>query len=1237
MNATSRNGGGSGPDPLQVWNRNRRKNEPLLSVTLLLTRCAAAPAATPKHFTDEELKQQYGIHLATRLQADGDGKEAKWADIDDDEDDWAPETIEWNDGTKITLPSTDTASVLAQEQAAALALKEKQDEVAKSKVSAPIPTTIVGPNATVLKVGSAAQPKTGGLVLKAPSDKPTLVAKPSAPAPVRSPWASLPPVDKVPPMPVNPPPQQPATQLEQTDRRGSETMPAPSPAVQIAADSFTRTRRDTPNGTPGQLYNSQSGQYEPVHSGRRASIRKEPNFRPPSLLQRPTNNDQHGPAEPSAAFQTHRSQTDGGMWNRRASSTFSGDSGPRDRRPSMGKGSDQSRVPNDILQQRRKSETLQSPLTPGSVQASLSQRDGSQPPVVPHAQQVNDASAAPGSPQQCKSSRAGHSAAPLMNDEITIQKQLMREKREAAIKRRREQEEKEEAERKERIRIKMESLGMSPLPEKKDAKKDIEKKETENKDIEKKHIEKREIEKVKSDATVSEVKAPELVEVKNKKDPAPEIASALMNTQVPPMNASHSPPKPPIPDASGAPKQYGMMKVHGPPLTNGIPTGERTLAEKAKLPGQRVSPPQQEISPKSAEATPSMVNGDRDVSNHHAEPLIPKSPVARNQDLRGPRQQLWKSVHNDVDKFPGWNGAGMTTHSSAVGNLWGPPANQNALGNGTFDRNVQRPQSRQAPYQEHYMSSVPQPIGPPRHLQRPRESSESNRAQEMALAPVVEDFQTVPSFPSSEAPPAPPRSRPDFSDQTASREQLLLPPHSTPMLQPKLQPIGEQLSRQPDQQRSNLAAWGNFHATSVRDDAEKRHQAAQAHAARLAEEARTGVKHEIQLPVMNETWRQIKVDDQANQRKVVSVAKEHSLPGSTTSPYMNGDVQSTPFSGSSVITATNGAGRSSRFFPGAGQGMHAQNVRAVSYTIGFNRFPSPPPPEVATHPAYARDQDRPVVNLPFAKPKPKVRLPPSFVTPIQTSMPEVHVMPLRAVSQPLVNNPTWQDRFNGLLGVKKPSPERKFAHVVEFSSTKVPLEVPQVQFSAAVSLPPMDESSSIIEEPITSKDVEDEEALFENREFGDLPVIKLPTQVPDTGWQPARPPKSRSHSSKSNKPVDALSKDSFEEKVDKVPNGILIFVYMPGAAPESRKPKTMQLTHGHGPNNRTQRPRHVSGTSKTGKPYKPRDTAATYSSPKPTPNGVQRSPMPNIPAPSPRTPFGKNMTTWSARVAGMAQ
>ena len=47
--------------------------------------------------------------MTSRIQEDGNGTESKWADIDDDEDDWAPETIEWNDGTKIKLTHNENA------------------------------------------------------------------------------------------------------------------------------------------------------------------------------------------------------------------------------------------------------------------------------------------------------------------------------------------------------------------------------------------------------------------------------------------------------------------------------------------------------------------------------------------------------------------------------------------------------------------------------------------------------------------------------------------------------------------------------------------------------------------------------------------------------------------------------------------------------------------------------------------------------------------------------------------------------------------------------------------------------------------------------------------------------------------------------------------------------------------------------------------------------------------------
>ncbi|KAL8830869.1 MAG: hypothetical protein Q9191_001194 [Dirinaria sp. TL-2023a] len=75
-----------------------------------------------------------------------------------------------------------------------------------------------------------------------------------------------------------------------------------------------------------------------------------------------------------------------------------------------------------------------------------------------------------------------------------------------------------------------------------------------------------------------------------------------------------------------------------------------------------------------------------------------------------------------------------------------------------------------------------------------------------------------------------------------------------------------------DKPRTGVSAWNSFQATSGREEAARRQQAAQQSALRKAEEARTGVKHEPQLPEFKETWRKVKVD--SNQRRVVGVAKD---------------------------------------------------------------------------------------------------------------------------------------------------------------------------------------------------------------------------------------------------------------------------------------------------------------------------------------------------------------------------
>ena len=120
----------------------------------------------------------------------------------------------------------------------------------------------------------------------------------------------------------------------------------------------------------------------------------------------------------------------------------------------------------------------------------------------------------------------------------------------------------------------------------------------------------------------------------------------------------------------------------------------------------------------------------------------------------------------------------------------------------------------------------------------------------------------------------------------------------------EVSPITEQLNeRDPhitmnptrglEQQKSRLAMWENFQATSQEEDAEQRRRIREKDAKRVAEEARTGIRHQLQLPIMNETWRQVKVDDQANQRKVVGVEKPSKVPHTANEIARNSSSSST--------------------------------------------------------------------------------------------------------------------------------------------------------------------------------------------------------------------------------------------------------------------------------------------------------------------------------------------------------
>jgi hypothetical protein len=562
--------------------------------------------------------------LATRLQSDEAGKDPKWADIDDDEDDWAPETVEWMDGTKSSVIPPEAQATPPPEEKIAPAVANDGPEDTVNSVMASMQKLQTAPSVkTILKPGTPAsnQPRTGGLVLKGAPEKPTLVAKtPTGPA--KSPWAALPPVDKVPPVLINPPLQQ-STSRFQRDPHGFESLPpAPSPAKEIAADDFNRSWRDD-RGTK-ELFNSQSGRYEPVTEARRGS-RQEHGHRQPAVLQRPSQPGLSGPAEPSAAFQTSRSSgAEPGTWaRRRASSNLSAGSA---RRPSFGRLQD--------LPSRMELREGSSPVSAVSMES----------PQLPHASldrtTSNSAPWPRGSPviQQVQAETAivtgdvaqvNGEVQPTAEDNVAKQQRLMREKVERAKaqkQKEKEEEEREAAARAERLKLKLAELAVSaPSPELKDT-------------------------RPKETHTIA--KSPQ------QKRPTP----------------AASPPKPPVPTSAGEVAQYGMMKVHQPHPVKSI------VAEAALMGRTQTEPYADNSQARRAGSPVKPVGKGSQSQQQQRNPAAKRLPDAPAESAAGP----WKSP-SASDSY-NWGNKTMNAHSvPGGGNVWGPPTREKALGNGTFD------------------------------------------------------------------------------------------------------------------------------------------------------------------------------------------------------------------------------------------------------------------------------------------------------------------------------------------------------------------------------------------------------------------------------------------------------------------------------------------------------------------------------------------------------------------------
>jgi hypothetical protein len=447
------NGAKAAPSASAVWNKNQREQasgrRSIVRARILTS--TAVPPPEPKKYTDEELKK-YGIHMATRLQTDDPkGQSNNWADIDDDDDDWDPDTITWKDGTKIAIAPAEEQPPPPPEPVARPVAKEIVP-LERPKVTPPSASPSV--KSSVLASGK-------GLVLKGVPEKPTLVAKPPAPpTPAKSPWAPLPKIDRVSPVAADAP--QAGSRFPPRDASMHQQY-SQQPPKEIAADDFSRAPwRDGAPGANRELFNSQSGRYEPVLD-RRGPVRPEQSYgRQPALMQRGPHQEQ-GPMD------------QGPYGRRRGSSNVSGGSGSWQRQHPL--------PPPELVNIRRESMTAGSDgpasprdFSPSGLQGGPRHGQAWQPrasPSTAHATPYHPGAPASdrGMPPPLQPSPSAASAVLVTEDDYELQKRLMRERRELAMRRRQEEEAKEEAARKERIRLKLEALG--PAPESNKAKKAV--------------------------------------------------------------------------------------------------------------------------------------------------------------------------------------------------------------------------------------------------------------------------------------------------------------------------------------------------------------------------------------------------------------------------------------------------------------------------------------------------------------------------------------------------------------------------------------------------------------------------------------------------------------------------------------------------------------------------------------------------------------------------------------------
>jgi hypothetical protein len=278
-------------------------------------------------------------------------------------------------------------------------------------------------------------------------------------------------------------------------------------------------------------------------------------------------------------------------------------------------------------------------------------------------------------------------------------------------------------------------------------------------------------------------------------------------------------------------------------------------------------------------------------------------------------------------------------------------------------------------------------------------------------------------------------------------------------------------------------------------------------------------------PVIKDTWRPTKLDDsgartEAASTQTLQIGQENPwattveskpmapLPGPSV-PNVVPSVPTHDMATASMLSAKTAAaqGRGSRFFPSRDARQETRDIRLEMNAEALRHdSPSPPPPDMAGHPAFDGDATHPQVSLP--RPHPVVRLPPSAAIEPQTSAegsrqsrpgPSFSWASQTAYKEP-DNAPrgpahkadnTWQAKIDSLLGGRK------------VHSSRVTTDIRLQQHAEPLSGPasPLSEMNG----SVTTKVMAEE--CFEEQEMGSVPPIRLPKTIPEMAWQPSPTPK----------------------------------------------------------------------------------------------------------------------------------